>query len=54
MQPTHKESPRGADSPNGHPSSPISKIKNPKESQKKIEETRFRKQTLGKHNSEEI
>jgi len=33
---------------------PISKIKNPKERQKKIKETRFRKQTSGKQNSEEI
>jgi hypothetical protein len=29
-------------------------MKNPKERQKKIKETRFRKQTLGKQNSEEI
>jgi hypothetical protein len=30
MQPTHKESPRGADSPNGHPSSPNLQNEKPK------------------------
>lgn len=48
MQPTHKESPRGADSPNGHPSSPNLENEKPKGKTKKNQRDKIQKTDLGK------
>jgi hypothetical protein len=48
MQPTHKESPRGADSPNGHPSSPNLENEKPKGKTEKNQRDKIQKTDLGK------
>jgi hypothetical protein len=48
MQPTQKESPRGADSPNGHPSSPNLENEKPKGKTEKNQRDKIQKTDLGK------